>query len=263
MKLFISIILLGISSLVLSSPEPSELSHSYGQERIVGGVNAKPNEFPYQVSLQRNENSHFCGGSILSELWVVTAAHCKLDEPMEVVAGEHDFKEETGREQRRNVVEFITHENYGGSVGPDDIAVVRIDEPLKMNDYVQPINLPQPNTYPQGRAILSGWGSISRIPGVYPNILQKANMPIHSQSTCKRLWTNSPYADTNVCAGPLLGSSSSCSGDSGGPLAQKTDNEFTLVGIVSWGQIPCGTPLKPGVFVEVSQYIDWISQHTE
>lgn len=127
------------------------------------------------------------------------------------------------------------HENFGGSVGPDDIAVVQMDEPLDFNKYVQPINLPEPNTYPSGRALLSGWGSISRKPGVYPDILQKANLPIHTQAKCKQLWEGSTYADTNVCAGPLSGSSASCSGDSGGPLAQKSGKEFTLVGIVSWG----------------------------
>lgn len=193
-------------------------------------------EFPYQISLQRNHGDHFCGGSIISEIWVVTAAHCHLDEPIEVVAGEHDFSRETGREQRRNVVEFTVHENYDGSVGPDDIAVVKMDNPLEFNKYVQPINLPEAHTYPKGRALLSGWGSISRRPGVYPNILQKANLPIHPQSKCKELWEGSPYADTNVCAGPLSGSQASCSGDSGGPLAQKSDDVFTLVGVVSWGQ---------------------------
>uniref|UniRef100_A0A336LHA7 CSON013640 protein n=1 Tax=Culicoides sonorensis TaxID=179676 RepID=A0A336LHA7_CULSO len=164
-----------------SKPNGLETPNESGSERIVGGVNAKPNEFPYQISLQKYEQ-HFCGGSIISETWVVTAAHCKIDGDIVVVAGDHDLSKETGREQKRNVVLFIVHEGFQGGVSQDDIALVKMHEPLNFDQYVKPINLPSPHTYPKGRAVASGWGSISRQPGTYPDILQKTSMPIHPQS---------------------------------------------------------------------------------
>lgn len=86
-------------------------------------------------------------------------------------------------------------------------------------------------------------------------------MPVHPADECKELWSYSPYHDTNICAGHMYGLNSACSGDSGGPLAQRDGDKTVLVGIVSWGQIPCAAPFKPGVFTRVSYYIDWIEKH--
>lgn len=89
--------------------------------RIVGGINARENEFPYQVSLQAS-GQHFCGGSIIADTWILTAAHCKLDRnDLEAVAGEHSLLYESGNEQRRKIVDFTIHEDYTGGVGPNDI----------------------------------------------------------------------------------------------------------------------------------------------
>lgn len=79
---------------------------------------------------------------------------------------------------------------------------------------------------------------------------------------CFLYWAGSSFTNTNICAGPISGSTSICSGDSGGPLVQGSGNDRTLVGIVSWGAVPCGRVLKPGVFVQVAKYIDWIDEHT-
>lgn len=149
--------------------------------RIVGGKDTSDGEFPYQVSLQY-KTQHFCGGSLISEEWIVTAAHCKLDvDPIEAVAGEHDFKSDSGEEQRRTVTEFIIHEKYKGNdgnnnVSPDDIAVVKVDSPFELGSRVTVVGLPEPDTYPSGKGVVSGWGSVSREPGEYPDILQVSKL---------------------------------------------------------------------------------------
>ncbi|XP_063703011.1 trypsin-1-like [Culicoides brevitarsis] len=238
------------------------------ESRIVGGQNARPNEFPYQVSLQQG-GRHFCGGSIIHQSFVLTAAHCNIGGDVMVVAGEHDFRRESGDEQRRKAVSFVVHEDYekdkNNGVGPDDIAIISVDRPFTLNGKIRAINLPNANTYPTGRAVVSGWGSISRIPvlPVQPNVLQKATLPIHTQSQCHLYWRGSAFSDRNICAGPLLGTSATCQGDSGGPLATGSGDDRVLVGIVSWGAVPCGTIGKPGVFVQVSKYIDWIADKYE
>lgn len=88
-------------------------------------------------------------------------------------------------------------------------------------------------------------------------------MPIHAEDLCFRCWENGPYHHTNICAGDLSGHNSVCSGDSGGPLAQKVENETVIVGVVSWGLLLCGVPAKPGVFTSVSLYNDWILEHMQ
>lgn len=157
--------------------------------RIVGGKDASDGEFPYQISLQF-KNQHFCGGSLISESWIVTAAHCKVDglDPIEAVAGEHDLSSDSGDEQRRSVTEFTIHEDYEGgqnSVGPDDIAVIKVDEPFELSSRVTVIQLPEPDSYPSGSAVVSGWGSVSRVPGEYPDILQVSIFFYLNMSTVK------------------------------------------------------------------------------
>lgn len=96
-----------------------------------------------------------------------------------------------------------------------------------------------------------------------PNTLQKVDLPLVDLSTCKeaieKLTGPSPLHETNVCTGPLTGGYSACSGDSGGPLIQaNAKGNPELIGVVSWGIVPCGTTGAPSVYTRVSAYNDWI-----
>uniref|UniRef100_A0A336LL72 CSON013639 protein n=1 Tax=Culicoides sonorensis TaxID=179676 RepID=A0A336LL72_CULSO len=252
MKLFICLLL---SALAFAKAHPFN--------RVVGGIDTSPHEFPYQISIQYN-GGHICGGSILNENFIVTAAHCaKPANQTKIIAGAHNLKKLNGNEQVRQVKQFINHEAYSNGVGPYDIALIELVEPLVFNRYVNAVSLPKEGEYPEGKAIVSGWGSTSTdfFP-IFPDILQKAILPIHTEKECFKLWADSGvYDKSNVCAGELDGSNSVCSGDSGGPLVLKEKNTFTLVGVVSWGRIPCGARDRPGVFTRVSSYIDWIQKN--
>ncbi|XP_053695743.1 trypsin-1-like [Sabethes cyaneus] len=238
--------------------------------RIVGGDEARQHEFPYQISLQWNFNQtdkpvlHFCGGSLLNENFVLTAAHCRTsysdDGYIEVVAAEHDTSVHEGSEQRRLVKTFTIHEKYPGGVAPNDIAVIRVNKPFELNDKVKAVQLPKKFEQFEGDVMLSGWGSVSTdvVPD-YPEKLRKAVLPLVEYDTCLSLWDFSlALEDSSVCAGPLDGSKSGCSADSGGPLVKQLGDEVVQVGVVSWGAVPCGTARKPTVFAGVASYIDWI-----
>lgn len=246
------------------------LASSRSANRIVGGEEAGEHEFPYQISLQWNFNEdgkeimHFCGGSLLNEYYVLTAAHCRTgysdNGHIEVVAADHDVSSRDGSEQRRLVAEFTIHEAYDNAFGGNDIAVIRVDKPFVLNDKVQTIQLPKQFDQFDGDVVLSGWGSVSNtIVPEYPDKLRKVVLPLVDMDMCLKLWNyESSLKETNVCAGPVDGSKSACSADSGGPLVKHLDGQVVQVGIVSWGAVPCGAWYRPTVFVGVSNFIDWI-----
>ncbi|XP_063696973.1 trypsin-1-like [Culicoides brevitarsis] len=254
---------------------PQKFHIGYNGGRIVGGENAQRGEFPFIISLRWSVlgvEQHVCGGSIIDEMHVLTAGHCITELPlagtMHVIAGMTDMKNTGGVEkwQKIKVVERIVHEDYHGGVNPNDIAVLKLEEPLQFNEFVQPIDLPHRGSDVDGQVTLAGWGSTSSsiiVPSM-PSDLQRINLPIVPIVECDEAMTSlvgpSPLDYTsNICTGPLTGGISACSGDSGGPLVQKTSSGYEQVGIVSWGIVPCGSVGAPSVYTKVSAFTDWVA----
>ncbi|KYN36366.1 Lectizyme [Trachymyrmex septentrionalis] len=236
--------------------------------QVVGGEEAPPGYYPFIVSLQMF-GSHFCAGSIVNEKWVVTAAHCadavSSLKFFYVKAGKHDIAENESTEQIVQVAQIYIHENYEHGVGPYDIALLKLASPLKLTKEIQAIKLPPPESEATGEAWLCGWGSTStgRYP-IMPNKLQHVKMEYLDHITCheaiERLIGSSPVHETNICTGPLYDQISACSGDSGGPLISRNGQKPVLIGIVSWGIIPCGSEGAPSVYTKVSSFIEWIDE---
>ncbi|CAD7079201.1 unnamed protein product [Hermetia illucens] len=230
--------------------------------RIVGGTEAPRNAAPYIVSLQKN-GRHFCGGSIIADSIVLTAAHCMIYPEFNVVAGLHNLKDADA--QIRTAVRYTKNEHYAGGVNPNDVALVFLDKPLSFSETIQKVDLPIPDTIPLKAAELFGWGSTSdTMFQSMPMDLQTVLVPVLNYSKCEKALGGpgaTPLAETNVCTGPLTGGISACSGDSGGPLVQKENEKSVVIGIVSWGYFPCGTIGAPSVYTRVSAFVSWILEN--
>lgn len=227
------------------------------RERIVGGVPTTIDEHPWQVALNVTiqDEIYLCGGSIIADRWVLTAAHCfmsiTMPEEVKVKAGAtHYLSEGTWLDIERVVI----HESYDPDTQKHDVALVRL------------------RTRPRGRVIplatenlgisvgepleVTGWGTTTENGDLAGGLL-KASVPYVDNNTC-----NVPEAYNGIvtgnmmCAGYREGGVDACQGDSGGPLVWRSPDGPVLVGVVSWG-IGCARKLKYGVYTRVANYADW------
>jgi len=255
MKVFV-LALLATSAAAAPFTLPSAVR---GQSKIVGGDPAEVGEFPYQLSFQQYQfgfKFHFCGASIYDASTALCAAHCvygnDYDNPsnLRIVAGEYNQEKDEGTEQARDVVKIVIHEDYNSRNFLNDISLLKLSSPLDFNDYVAAIPMAAKGQTFTGKATVTGWGTLSS-GGATPAILQKVEVPIVSDFACRAAYSASQIADSMMCAGE--GGKDSCQGDSGGPL----NCGGVQCGVVSWGR-SCADPNYPGVYTEVSYFIDWI-----
>ncbi|XP_041649297.1 trypsin-like [Cheilinus undulatus] len=223
-------------------------------DRIVGGYECPKNSVPHQVSLFTGYN--YCGGILLSEEWVLSAAHCKPKSDIEIRLGEHDIWELEGTEQFIMSAKFIRHPDYSSGTMDNDIMLIKLSQPATLNSYVKPATLPSKCASDGTICQVSGWGNIrpSDEGSRYPHKLQCLAVPLLSDDTC---FNSYPFQITEnmICAGYLEGGKDSCQGDSGGPLI--CDGE--IQGVVSWGK-GCAQRNKPGVYAKVCNYVSWIKE---
>uniref|UniRef100_A0A8V5GX20 Uncharacterized protein n=1 Tax=Melopsittacus undulatus TaxID=13146 RepID=A0A8V5GX20_MELUD len=213
--------------------------------RIVGGSEASRGEFPWQVSLREN-NEHFCGAAILTEKWLVSAAHCFTE-------GSDSGAVKMG------IARIIPHPSYNTDTADYDVAVLELKRPVSFTKYIQPVCLPDAgHHFPTSKkCLISGWGYLKEDFLVKPEYLQKATVELLDQTLCSSLYSHA-LTDRMLCAGYLEGKIDSCQGDSGGPLVcQEPSGKFFLAGIVSWG-IGCAEARRPGVYTRVTKLRDWI-----
>ncbi|XP_039629524.1 trypsin-like [Polypterus senegalus] len=223
-------------------------------DKIINGYECPAHSQPWQAFLT-TDNKRWCGAVLINEWWLVSAAHCyKPASSLIVHLGEHNLVQVEGTEQRIKVSKVFNHPGYSSWTIDNDIMLIKLQSPVQFNEYIQPIQLAN-NCAPAGsQCLVSGWGNL-RTSGVqYPESLQCLDVPILSDTTCRKAYGNR-VTDNMFCAGFMEGGKDSCQGDSGGPLVC----DGVLQGIVSWGD-GCAAKNAPGVYAKVCNYNTWVAE---
>uniref|UniRef100_A0A3B3Z1S3 chymotrypsin n=1 Tax=Poecilia mexicana TaxID=48701 RepID=A0A3B3Z1S3_9TELE len=217
-----------------------------GYNKIVNGENAVSGSWPWQVSLQDGSGFHFCGGSLINEYWVVTAAHCRVPSNHRVILGEHDRQYNSEPIQVKTISRAITHPYFNSNTLNYDITLLRLSSPAQFNSRVSPVCLlSSSSSIPSGtKCHCNGFGV-------------QTSLPLLSPAQCRNYWGTSRITDVMICAG--ASGVSSCQGDSGGPLVCESSGVWYLAGIVSWGTSNCNV-YAPAVYARVSYLRSWIDQ---
>ncbi|GJQ80527.1 hypothetical protein Trydic_g12418 [Trypoxylus dichotomus] len=249
---FGALLLLVAAAAAVPAPQIDPRIDVFGDWRVVGGTNAPGGEYPSMVSLRSSGNAHFCGGTILNSLNILTAAHCIVGRSAGntiTVAGTNLLN--SGGTSRATAL-LLVHANYNSQTIANDIAVVRVSQALGFTTLIQQVSLNTANTGAVA-AILVGWGRTSTN-GPLPNNLQHLATQTITHAACVSSW-GSLVSQLQICA--VIGAGQgACNGDSGGPLFQ-TSNRAQL-GIASFIRAGGCAQGFPDVYVRVSSYISWI-----
>jgi secreted trypsin-like serine protease len=247
------------------------------EQRIVGGQEADPGEWPWQIALVVKGGDlffdQFCGASLLNEEWVLTAAHCVEEQTpsdLDVVVGIHDLRNADPNYVRVGVSTIVIHPGWNTNTFDNDIALIKVSTPIPnrlVNGTTLPITAVEMVPVNIGDmngtiATVTGWGNRAAQPNPggndFPDRLHEVEVPIITNLDCSIAYSG--ITQNMVCAGIPAGGKDSCQGDSGGPLVvyNISSGKWLQAGIVSFGQ-GCAAPNLPGVYTRLSRYIDWIA----
>jgi len=264
-------------SFALGDQIPDGLSCSKRTNRIVNGVQAEENLWPWLVQLSEVGRTPFCGGAVVKNNWVISAAHCceEIDtDSLIIKAGQYQISKQSGNERIVKVLNIFIHELYKSKQDNYDFCLIKTENMELDGETRDTLCLPQSgqhiapndNRMRGPSCFVAGWGFLvdssvqTEDQSYLPDVLQSVQINVFSDQFCIR---RSQYSEGDLdfnsqfCGGHLDGSKDACQGDSGGPLVCVENESPVIYGVVSTG-MKCGDPDFPGIYAKVSEVIPWI-----
>jgi trypsin len=245
-------LLVALAAIAIASPFSEVIFEREG--RIVGGSNANLGQYPYQVSLRTAANFHFCGGSIINNRWILSAAHCTIGRAQNAVRVQVGTVLLNSGGVQHTSSRIVNHPSYNSNTIANDVSVVQTATTIGFNTNVQAIALGSAQVGGGVTAIVTGWGGTAVTGGASPNQLQQLTTTTLTNADCRARHStvNAAFVfDHKICTFRQAGQGI-CQGDSGGPLAAGG----AVIGTVSWN-IPCARGF-PDAFDRVSFFRTWI-----
>ncbi|KAM4825033.1 kallikrein-6 [Thomomys bottae] len=244
------------------------------QDKVVHGRPCDVDTHPFQAALFTSGHL-LCGGVLVDRQWVLTAAHCKKPQ-LQVYLGKHSLQHRESSEEMLPAARMVVHPGYDHHTHDNDLMLLRLARPVKLSRSIQPLQMETNCSAQNPHCLTLGWGktedgqmagevwegrglvSLRRTlvsAGVFPDTIHCADIQLVPQAECERAYPGQ-ITRSMVCASNIEEGADSCQGDSGGPLVCNN----RLRGIVSWGDLPCGSKSKPGVYTNLCTHAKWVQK---